>query len=442
MDSKNKKSYIVLKLLKILNSYIPNWYKYGKEYRDTYKFLLKSENWNVKNKKEYQLNKLKEFVKYCYENVPYYKELFDKENIDLNIKNIDEIKKIPIITKEIIRRENEKLVSKKYVNKDILESSTGGTTGIPLKLYSSKKVNRKDKAYIDFYWSKIGYKVKGINKIAIIRGEKPNKGISERIGTKLILSSYMLKEDNILFYIKALEKFNPDYIHCFPSAIALIAKHLNDNSIKINLDKLKGILTSSETLYDYQKEYVNKIFNVPIYDFYSQSEKASIAISIGNNRKYYFDQTYAFNEQNDGVIISTGFINDVMPLLRYNTEDICEVVNHSRELIETNKIEGRMQDYLIGKNGEKISLSATNFHDDIFKDIIEFQYEQNVKGKVNLKIVSKENYKDLEILKLNVIKLLGNVLDVEIKKVEKIKNTNRGKKMLLIQNLKDVKEVK
>ena len=431
-----KAPYIMVKVLRFVFSYIPNWYKCGKEYRKQFEFLLESENWSAENIKEYQLTKMKNIVKHCYDYVPYYRKYFNENKINPNIKSIEDFKNIPMITKEIIRKEDVNLISNKYKSKEIIKATTGGTTGIPLNLYSCKVANKKVRAFVDFYWSKIGFKVKGINRIAIIRGEKPRRGISERIGSKLILSSYMLKENNILQYVKQLEKFNPDYIHCFPSAISIIANYINENKVDANFKSLKGILTSSETLYSYQKAYLKKAFNVPIYDYYGQSEKASIAISLGDGDNYYFDQRFAFNEQKNGLIISTGFMNDLMPLLRYNTEDICSTSDNYEDLINASKIEGRTQDYLIGRNDEKISLSATNFHDNTFSGISEFQYEQNEKGKVELKIVLREMNKDLDKLRINVTNLLGNVTEVKIVVVNKVQITNRGKKKLLVQNLK------
>jgi len=425
----------ILKILRVIYSYIPNWYKYGKDYRKQYMLLVDFESWNDEKKREYQFEMLKKIVKHSYENINYYKKLFDENKIDPNIKSLEEFYKIPVITKEIIRKENENLISRNYNRRDIIRKTTGGTTGVPLNLYSSKSVNRSDRAFVDYYWSKIGFNVKGINKIAIIRGEKPENGLSQRVGSKLILSSYMLNEENIPEYVNALERFNPDFIHCFPSALFFIAKYIGERDITVELSNLKGILTSSETLYNYQKSYLKEIFDVTIFDFYGQSETSSIAISIGDDEKYYFDKLYAFNEQENGSIISTGLINEVMPLLRYSTEDICSNINSSRELVISSRIEGRSQDYIIGKNDEKISLSATNFHDDTFNGISEFQYEQNEQGKVRLKIVLRNKNIDLERLRIEVTELLDNVVEVTVDVVTEIHNTRRGKKRLLIQNL-------
>lgn len=99
----------VKNLIRPAISYIPNYFKYGRTYRKYYNFLLESNGWTSEEKKEYQLKKIQNLVKYSYENIPYYKEKFDRENISSVIKNIEDYKNIPTISKNEIRKNFEKL---------------------------------------------------------------------------------------------------------------------------------------------------------------------------------------------------------------------------------------------------------------------------------------------------------------------------------------------
>src|SRR5690625_976757 len=82
--------------------YKKNRTRYGKTYYDYREFLKEFDKYSLEEKKEYQREKLVEFVKYAYENSSFYQELY--KDIDINsINEISDLKKLPIIDKEMIR---------------------------------------------------------------------------------------------------------------------------------------------------------------------------------------------------------------------------------------------------------------------------------------------------------------------------------------------------
>ena len=99
--------------------------------------LINRVQWYSKDEiDKYQLNKLQQLVKYSYENVPYYKDLFDKFQIDPDdIKNFDDFYKIPFLTREIIRKNTNNLKSKTVPEFRFRKMATSGSTGKPLELF-------------------------------------------------------------------------------------------------------------------------------------------------------------------------------------------------------------------------------------------------------------------------------------------------------------------
>ena len=94
------------------------------------------------------MKKLQKLVSFSYQHVPYYRELFD--NIGLkpdDIRELADIQKIPISTKEMIRKGKDNLIADNVnVNSyKIKRAVTGGTTGIPFAFY-------KDTQTRDFSW--------------------------------------------------------------------------------------------------------------------------------------------------------------------------------------------------------------------------------------------------------------------------------------------------
>jgi len=123
------------------------------------------------------------------------------------------LKKIPYLTKEIIRNNLDDLISKKYNKKNLRYVTTGGSTGTPMGFYQDK--NREQKiewAFTANLWSRIGYDTEKSYKMVILRGNIPKTGDYEYIGKNLVLSSFNLIEDKMDNYIQRILDFKPDFI--------------------------------------------------------------------------------------------------------------------------------------------------------------------------------------------------------------------------------------
>jgi len=435
--------------LRPLVNRIPNKIRYGEKYRRFYKEIDIFFNLSLEKKREVQLEKIREIVKYAYTNVPYYKKLFDKNNISYNIKTFDDFEKIPFLTKEIIKNNLETLCSGEKIKKK--KYTTGGTTGMPMEFYLDDEVQLQENCFIDFYWKKFSSDYRNNKKIIVIRGNIPkNNKLFEKIGNKLIISSFKLNKDTIDIYLMEILKFDPDYIHIYPSSMNILAEYILKNEIKLNLKNLKGIFSSSETLYDSQRKNIENAFKVKICDLYGNSERVVIAFDNIKDMNYKLDLFYGYTELinekgkniilengEKGEIVATGFWNKSMPLIRYKTGDI----GVSKGEFETlKKILGRKSEYFIDKNENKVLFTCA---DEIFWDfkneIEAYQYIQNEKGKVllNIELGNKEQIltnDKIKKLKEEFNRLYENI-EIDIKIVEKIERTKRGKFKYLVQNI-------
>lgn len=441
----------IKKLLRPLIYKIPNKYRYGSYYRDFYKQIDDFFQLSLEEKRKVQLKKIQEIVKYAYFNVPYYKELFDKNNISYKINSFEEFEKIPYLTKDIIRNNLDRLKSQEKIKN--IKITTGGTTGMPMEFFLDKKVVINEVAFVDYYWNKFSNKYKNTSRIAILRGNIPSKNKKfERIGNKLILSSFKLSKNNTEEYLKILEEFNPDYLHIYPSSLSLVAEYILENDIKINLPNLKGIYSSSETLNDFQRKIIEKVFKVKICDLYGHSERAVIAFDNIKNENYTLDLLYGYteliNENNksiisealeEGEVVATGFWNKSMPFIRYKTGD--KAIS-SGECDSLKKISGRNSEYFVDKDSNKIIFICSDEPFWNCKEKVDaYQYIQNEIGKCQLKIVKSKKYLLSESDKkeiINELKRLYPNIEFHILYVENIERTERGKYKYLIQNIKEV----
>jgi len=82
-------------------------------------------------------------------------------------------------------------------------------------------------------------------------------------------------------------------------------------------------------------------------------------------------------------------------------------------------------------------MTAINFHDDIFDHIKQFQFYQEEKGKVTFCYIPKPtlNNSILHDVRRRLLVKLGDDMELELKAVNDIPLTQRGKHRFLIQKL-------
>ena len=83
---------------------------------------------------ELQNKKLQQLMKHCYNNVPYYRQLFDTSGLTpADIQTRKDLHNLPVLTKQTIRDNYKDIISKDIDQRRYTNESTGGSTGTPLQ---------------------------------------------------------------------------------------------------------------------------------------------------------------------------------------------------------------------------------------------------------------------------------------------------------------------
>ena len=114
--------------------------KYGALTKKYLPDFMERDNWNYAQKCAYRDKQIQRMVEHCYYHVPYYHNLFDKLGIDYkNIKTLDDLKLLPILTKDTVRNCGNELMADNVSERDCYHMHTSGTTGSSLKFLYSKE---------------------------------------------------------------------------------------------------------------------------------------------------------------------------------------------------------------------------------------------------------------------------------------------------------------
>ncbi len=432
---------------------IPNSIKYGAFYKEYYNRIKRFEQLNksqtlIETEKLLILN-----VNKAIKNIEFYKKY-------KNIESIKEFKNLPVLTKDIIN-ENKELFVNKSKRHYLLKANTGGSSGEPFTFYIHKgKTRSKEKAHFDWYWSKHGYKHG--KRILMLRGKSLRNNADleySAIDNKLIINSNNINKDSIKNIYEHIKNFRPDFIHAYPSALFIFTKtcrtYLKTHTLGLDI---KAIFLGSEGVSTSDINYFEKFYASKIINWYGHSESLIHGGRCNLDGDFIFYPFYGYIELLDennkiikqpniiGRIVATGFDNEVMPLLRYDTGDLGQI-SENEDLINHNfvikNIEGRDKNYIYLKDGTTISLTSLIFgeHHKAFEYIKELQVIQSDIGVVLVRIIplnimTIKQIKGFEDSLLRSVKL--DTLELRVEIVKETQKTSRGKHILLIQNYKRI----
>ena len=426
-------------------------YYNSKSYLNFYNYLKKKTfSSSIEEVEKKQIYKLKQTLSYVLKKSKFYKQKYKNSFLLKDIKQSDDINKIPLISKQEIIDSYPNFAFKK---KNYLTMTTGGTSGNPLTILMNEDYKSKSLALTFFYMSCYGLnpiKDKGLRIHGDITKNSDNYEIKNN---NLVLSGNHIDKDNIIKFVKIINEFKPVYIHAYPSSIYLFTKLLKEFSLKINCE-LRQIITDSENLYLYQKKMLEKFYKCKVQSIYGHTEGALFGMTLEGKRSIHIhpavgilqlldSQNKEIKETNKvGQIVVSGFLNKCFPLIRYKTNDYGSYYsltkgNFSYRVL--NKIDGRLQDFALNKKSNIIPLGPLLFDYNLnWKNIEKFKIIQNKIGFLEFHIIlidMKKKMETTEYLKKDLRRVFKNnfYFSIKIKKI--LKNTPRGKFKYLEQKI-------
>jgi phenylacetate-CoA ligase len=401
---------------------------------------------------------LNKIISHAYNNVPYYYNIFDERGLKpADIRTADDLIKLPILTKSLIRKNIESMQAKDSPRRKIFANSTSGSTDEPLKFYST---------FDDFYNWGFGAVYRAYNwagydigdKNMWIRGKfkyasKWRKYLAESLqlleNTKFV-DPVSMNKTQILQLVSMLEHFKPAVIRGYPSAIAILAGYI-ERELKTDF-KLKTIISTGEQLYDHQRNLFSRVFNCDTYNHYGTMEVRAIAsecpahsglhIAVENVIVEIVDKE---NRQlppgQEGKILVTNLHNYTMPFIRYDIGDIGTLSDETcpcgRGLPLMAKLNGRTADVIVIPGN--IQVSGTTLVDVTasLKGIEQFQIVQEDNKNITVNVIPEKKYKDTSSIQImNDInneykRILGDDMDFTVRFVDIIEATNEGKRRII-----------
>ena len=279
-----------------------------------------------------QLERLNELLAWSDARVPYYRgRLLVGSGPQGRLASLAELDRLPILTKHDVRA-NAHAMTAPGVKKHY--GHTSGTTGTPVQLWYDRGQRIWNRAAEKVVRRRAG--IAPDERVAMIWGraivprtaKRPPFWMINDTDREIWLSAFHVGRGTARLYFDAIRAYKAVALETYPSLAYILARLALDSGERL---RLKRVLTSSETLYPFQRETIQEAFGAEVFDFYGAAERVTFGIECRRHEGLHLLEAFGVVEPstggpNDG-FLATGLTNRSMPLIRYHVTDVTQVID-------------------------------------------------------------------------------------------------------------------
>lgn len=425
--------------------------RYGGRFAEFQALLQESQWWDAARLRDWQTAQLRRLLTHASETVPYYRDLFRRHGFDpAGCESVEQLAALPVLTRDTIRTRTTELLSHAYPREALEEGHTSGTTGTPLTVFYDDGMVAMNYAAMDRQYEWAGLRLgTGGSRIAVLRGnvvvplrqKQPPYWRNNRHLNQRVFSSFHLSPQTAPAYCAALREFKAEVVDGYPSSLYVLARLLLQRGETL---PVRAAITSSETLYPFQREAIETAFRCRVFDYYAAAERVIFSVECDRHSGHHLCEEYGVTEVlgddggpvpagTEGVMVGTSLHNFGMPLIRYQTTDRVAMKPDAcacgRPLRLTEDVTTKAEDLLRLRDGRLIPPSVLTHP---FKPLDSIEGSQLVQTDVDRLLVRilpggefGEHHRRHLVRELKA--RLGDDMHIDFEVVDALPRTARGK---------------
>ena len=363
-----------------------------------------------------QQRKLTELLQYAVDQVPAYEYL--KESALEGENLFFDIQKFPILTKSIYKANADRYLARNSAKENLILNRTGGSTSEPVEFYMDRRT-------VEYYeaarWRGLSWwGITPGSRCVMIWGNAIELNASQSrsyrrkdryLKNRIIIQAYHLQPDRIQEYIDQINRYRPEYLYGYASALEAFANMMIKKNLKLSIS-LKAVVSTAETLHPHQRESIEKAFACKTVNEYGARDAGILAyeckagnmhITAENAYLEVVDKSTGSNmpEGETGELLVTDLNNFAMPRLRYMLGDRGSI-SHRKCSCDINlplleRIDGREDDMLVSGDGTFVHGHIFNHLARLSMKMAKFQIVQHSREDATLKLVPEKNASEKDI---------------------------------------------
>lgn len=355
---------------------------------------------------------------------------------------LEDIQKLPITSKQDILANKEGFQSPLQDN--ISEVKTSGTSGTGLRFTMSNNCVSQgftllwDECYFlhnhgDKYGTFNG------NVITPLKQNKPPYWRYNKAFNQTLFSIFHMNDSTLMSYYKEIKQNPYRFLNGYPSSISMFAEFILKNDLEPL--RIEAIYTSSESLFEWQRQKMEKAFSCKVYDLYSNAEQTVFANQVEDGH-YKVSKlcSYVWFKETDIEIegekaykvIGTNYNNHAFFFINYDTGDLVLLNDEGK----VKRVLGRQDDVIELEDGRKVGRL-----DHLFKnseDVVEAQIIQQNYNQLDIKVKLRNpsNFESKKTIIDEIHKRISKTITVNFEIVEAISKSPNGKIRFVVKNFK------
>ena len=304
-------------------------------------------------------------VKHVWENVPYYRKKMEEKGVTPeDIKGVDDLHKLPFLTKDDLREAYPYGLLGTDLSKCVRIQSTSGTTGKRVvAFYTQEDVDLWEECCARAIMA-VGGTNEDVCQVAygygLFTGGPGLNGGSHKVGCLTLPMSSGNTDRQLQF----MTDLGTTILCCTPSYAAYLAESIHERGLRDQI-KLKAGIFGAEAWSEEMRRDIEKALGIKAYDIYGLTEISGPGVSfeceeqtgMHINEDHFIaeiidpDTGEVLPEGSKGELVFTCITKEAFPLLRYRTRDICVLSRKKcscgRTFVKMSKPMGRSDDMMI-----------------------------------------------------------------------------------------------
>lgn len=294
--------------------------------------LERSQGLSPEELAQLNLRRRRELVRFAFSEIPHYRQKYSDAGLELgDLEREGFFGHLPILEKEEVRRFPDRMLAPGCRFENLVESTTGGTTGEPLRTYRDPVPPLNISSWRTLRWW--GLDVSD-NSGYFVR-EVPGRlgSLARRAAlwptNRNWLSVAEMTESSMEGFHRSLQRNRAAYLVGYVGAINLFAHFLSVSGRRI--DSLRAVWTTSAPLTAGHRRFSQRVFDCPVYTQYGSCEFYWIAAECGQRAGLHVASDIRHVEAVDGGatvadgewgdLVVTDLIDRKFPLIRYRIGD-------------------------------------------------------------------------------------------------------------------------
>jgi len=383
--------------------------------------------------KAWQDERLVKQVRHVWDNVPYYRKKMEEKGLTpADIQSIDDLHKLPFLTKDDLREAYPNGLAGKPMSECVRIHSTSGTTGKRVvAFYTQHDIDLWEDCCARAIMA-VGGDKEDVVHVAygygLFTGGAGIHGGSHKVGCLTLPMSSGSTDRQLQF----MTDLGSTILCCTPSYAAYLSESIHERGLRDQI-KLKAGIFGAEAWSQQMREDIEKGLGIKAYDIYGLTEISGPGVAyeceaqtgMHINEDHFIAEIIdpetgeVLPEGSKGELVFSCITKEAFPLLRYRTKDICVLTREKcpcgRTHIKMSKPMGRSDDMLIVKG-------VNVFPSQIEAVLLEQGYPANYQI-----IVDRVNHSDtlevlVEMTPENFSDSLAKITSMEKKLVDALKS--------------------